>query len=81
MVKQTSIAKWGHSLALRLPKSVALDARLDEGTPVDLRVEDGILTVRPARPRYTLSDLLGQRKSSRRQKEIEWGRTEGEEAW
>ena len=42
MVKAT-ISKWGNSLALRIPQGVAEDAALQEGSEVDLRVEDGCL--------------------------------------
>ena len=42
---QTMISKWGNSLALRLPRLVAEQARLVEGTTVDLEVDDGILKV------------------------------------
>ena len=32
------VQKWGNSLALRLPKPVALDARLEEGSVIDLEL-------------------------------------------
>ena len=40
----------GNSLGLRLPKSVALEAQLDEGDTVDGSVKDGAIVVRPTRP-------------------------------
>ena len=46
---RTRIAKWGNSLALRLPKNLAEDIRLVEGATVDLRVEGDALMVVPAR--------------------------------
>ena len=78
---ESSIARWGNSLALRLPKSVASDANLKEGTPVNLRVEDGRLVVRPARPKYKLAELLAAHGDSGRHVETDWGGAEGEEAW
>ena len=82
---QSHIAKWGNSLALRLPRHVAADAQLHEGTVVDMRVEGGSLVVRPARPKYKLSELLAAHKPTRSEafgsKEFDWGKAEGEEEW
>lgn len=45
---QTRIQKWGNSLAVRIPRAFAEEARLDEGTPVDLGIHDGSLVIRRA---------------------------------
>lgn len=56
---QTKIQKWGNSLGLRIPRSFAAEAQVEEGATVDLSVEDGRLLVRPLRVRkYALSALL-----------------------
>ena len=52
------VAKWGNSLALRLPKRLAEDAGIQEGTRVEVRVEGGTLIATPAKPKYTLDELL-----------------------
>ncbi len=77
---ESHIGKWGNSLALRLPRSVAADAQLHEGTKVELRVEGKALIVRPARPKYKLSDLLAGQEPTRT-KEFDWGEAQGEEEW
>ena len=77
---QSHITKWGNSLALRLPKHLASDARLREGTVVDLRVEGDALVVRASRPKYKLSDLLGGHRAQK-EGEVDWGKAEGEEVW
>ena len=74
------IAKWGNSLALRLPRHIAADAHLYEGTQVDLRVEGKSLVVRPSRPKYELSELLASHEPARSE-EFDWGKAEGEEEW
>jgi antitoxin MazE len=62
---QTKIQKWGNSLGLRIPRSFAAEAQVEEGATVDLSVEDGRLLIRPLRVRkYSLNGLL--RKVSRR---------------
>ncbi len=78
---RASIAKWGNSLALRLPKKLAEDIGLVEGATVDLRVEGDALVVVPARKKYRLSDLLAETKPEARQTETEWGTRRGKEAW
>ncbi|MBF0373577.1 MAG: AbrB/MazE/SpoVT family DNA-binding domain-containing protein [Alphaproteobacteria bacterium] len=55
---RTQIARWGNSLAVRLPRQVADDAGLTEGATVDLDVADGVVRVIPARRVYTLDELL-----------------------
>jgi antitoxin MazE len=78
------ICKWGNSLALRLPKHIADQVRLVEGTNVDLVVEDGVLKVRPSRRTFKLSELLeGERKRTDEtpSTEVDWGKPAGDEAW
>ena len=50
MATSTHIAKWGNSLGLRLPKSVALEAQIDEGDTVDVSVKNGAIVIRPEPP-------------------------------
>ena len=79
---QTRIQKWGNSLGLRIPRSVAAEAQVEEGATVDLSAKDGQLLVRPLRVRrYTLKALL--RKVSRRNlhREVSTGRSVGREGW
>jgi len=55
---RTQVSRWGNSLAVRLPRQVADDAGLAEGTPVELDLVDGVLRLIPTRPSFTLADLL-----------------------
>jgi len=79
---QTKIQKWGNSLGLRIPKSFAAEAQVEEGTTVDMSVQNGRLLLRPLRARkYTLNVLV--RKVSRKNlhTEIRTGRAVGREVW
>jgi antitoxin MazE len=78
---QTVVKKWGNSLALRLPQSLAADLKLEDGSSVSLSVEDHALVVRPARKRYKLADLLAQTPSEARRGETDWGDAKGGESW
>jgi antitoxin MazE len=78
---RTEIAKWGNSLAVRLPKSLAADLGLSEGVPVELSIDAGRLVVAPARPKYRLADLLAQITPENRHDEVDWGAPKGTEEW
>lgn len=78
---QTTISKWGNSLALRLPRHVAEGVRLVEGTPVTIEVEDGSLRVTPSRRKFRLSELLEGEKPETGEREHDWGEPQGDEAW
>lgn len=79
---QLAIAKWGNSLALRLPRHVAQDANLSEGVPVELTVRDGTVVVTPVRKKFRLDDLLAQMsQDEHRHAETDWGEAQGDEVW
>jgi antitoxin MazE len=81
MPTKTQLAKWGNSLGLRLPKSVALEAQLAEGDTVDVSVDNGAIVIRPARPRYSLEELVGRITSRNRHNQTDWGTPLGHEVW
>jgi antitoxin MazE len=75
------VQKWGNSLALRLPKALADELRLEQGSAVELRVVDGKLIVEPHRPpQYRLEDLLKKVSKRNLHAEIKTGRPVGKEA-
>jgi len=76
-----TIQKWGNSLALRIPKSVAQQISVAEGDDVELRVNSLGLVVRPARGRYRLTELLRKVTPANCHRETDWGKPTGEEAW
>ncbi len=43
---ELTVQTWGNSLAVRIPKRVALAARLVEGQPVAMESVDGVITVK-----------------------------------
>lgn len=81
MATTTQVAKWGNSLGLRLPKSVALEARVDEGDTVDVSVKNGAIVIRPSRPTYSLEQLVAKITPRNRHRESAWGTPVGHETW
>ncbi len=59
---QVRVSRWGNSLAVRLPKAVTEDLRLEEGQAVELIVEAGAIKLQPrgTAPRYRLEDLVAE---------------------
>jgi antitoxin MazE len=76
------IQKWGNSQGLRLSRSLLADARLGVGDEVDIRVEDGMMIVMPAkkvRGRYRLEDLVARIPEDYHAGEVDWGEPAGRE--
>jgi antitoxin MazE len=78
----TKIQKWGNSLGLRIPKSFAKEAAIEEGSPVDLSLEGDRLVIKPVRAaRYRLSELLALVTEENKHEEILTGDVVGKESW
>lgn len=76
------IQKWGNSLALRIPKTFAIEARIEQDSLVDVSVVDGGLVIHPAeREEYTLEDLLREATPENVHRETETGPAIGVETW
>jgi antitoxin MazE len=76
------IQKWGNSLALRIPKSFAVESALDSGAEVDLTLEGGRIVVTPlAGPTYSLDELLAHVTPSNLHSESDTGASVGAEVW
>lgn len=77
-----TVQKWGNSLALRIPSSVAKDIQLHQGSTVELAVEDGKMIVKPAKKRKTsLAQLLKGVTKDNRHSDQDWGAPVGKEVW
>jgi len=77
----TRVQKWGNSLALRIPHSFAVQAKVAAGTAVDIALEKGQLVVRPVRQRYRLRELLKAVDARNLHTEIRTGGPVGREVW
>ncbi|HEV2146188.1 MAG TPA: AbrB/MazE/SpoVT family DNA-binding domain-containing protein [Longimicrobiaceae bacterium] len=76
------VQKWGNSLAVRIPKPLALETALDQDSEVDVSVEDGRLVISPVEePEYTLEELVAGITDENRHPEIDTGPSVGNEAW
>lgn len=79
---RVTVQKWGHSLALRIPKPFAVDAGVGEGTVVDMSVSEGRLVAAPVHVRKVrLRDLLAKVTKSNLHDEVHVGGSIGRETW
>jgi len=77
-----TVAKWGNSLAVRIPQHVVKEIQLTEGAEVDLVVIDGNLVIRPRpRRRYSLDELIAALTPENLHSEVESGAAVGNEVW
>ena len=77
------VQKWGNSLALRLPKSLADEAAVGLDTPVNIIVRDHKILIEPVREKksYDLDELLLGINQENLQKEVDSGSLFGKEIW
>jgi antitoxin MazE len=77
----TTVQKWGNSLAVRIPQAVARQIGIEDGDTIQMAVEANALVLRPARPIYRLGDLVRRIRPSNRHDETGWGTAAGKEVW
>jgi antitoxin MazE len=79
---KTRVRKWGNSLALRIPKSFALEVGLREDAAVELSVVDGALVVLAVPPApLTLEQLLERITDENLPEDWNTGPAVGKEVW
>ena len=82
MPNDTQVSKWGNSLAVRIPLTLAREARLAEGDRLTLALAtDGSIVLRPARRKYDLRQLVSRIITKNRHSETDWGPPTGRESW
>jgi antitoxin MazE len=79
---KTRVQKWGNSLALRIPLSVAVDLGLSEGSTAELRTNAGKLEVIPVTEAAAeLDRLLELVTEDNLHGEVDTGKPVGREEW
>jgi len=77
-----TVAKWGNSLAVRIPQNLAKEIHLAEGSEIDLGVVDGTLVIKPRRrKRYSLDELIQGITPENLHAETNSGIAVGNEVW
>ena len=76
---KAQMVKWGNSLAVRIPKPVAEQARLKEGDSLEIEAREGRVELRRASRVPTLAKLVSQITPANRYAEIATGAEVGKE--
>jgi len=79
---KAKIQKWGNSLALRIPKSFALKAKLRQDELVDLSIDKEKIIITPiGEKEYSLDELLEGVSENNLHGEFDTGALVGKEIW
>ncbi len=82
MAIKAQLRKWGNSLAIRIPRSVADAAKLCEGDQLELEVPGpGRVAAKTVKAKPILRQLIRGITPENRHQEIDWGQAEGNELW
>ena len=80
---KVKIQKWGNSLAVRIPKSFAVQTEIEQDTIVDLSILEGSIIVKPEKrkPKLTLDELLQKVSAENLHGEVDTGEAVGKEVF
>jgi antitoxin MazE len=79
---KTQLAKWGNSLAVRIPKPVAVAAKFRTGDDLEVDVEGpGRVRIRKPKRKPTLEELVARITPENQHSETDWGEPVGKELW
>ena len=81
MTKPQKIAKWGNSLALRIPREAAERAGIRAGDEVAVAASTGKLTVTRRKRAYRIEDFVKRMKPETEPEFVDWGPPVGKEVW
>lgn len=75
----TKVQKWGNSLAVRIPVGIAEAISIDQGSEVEIIVENQMIILKPKKSIPSLEDLLSKINPENRHEEVDFGELEGNE--
>ena len=77
MTIKATVAKWGNSYAVRIPRTLIKENQLQEGSDIEFT----FTPVPTQRKNLTLKQLLKGMDRKNRHEEIDWGPPVGKEIW
>jgi antitoxin MazE len=76
---QAKVARWGNSLALRLPKNLTSELGIQEDSLVEIQIVGGQMLVKAVQETPTLEELVAGITDENRHQETDWGAARGAE--
>jgi antitoxin MazE len=79
---EATIKKWGNSLGIRIPKSFSAQAKISDGSKIEINMEGNKITIVPIQKKtYELDELLSMVSEENVHYEIESDGPIGNEVW
>ncbi|MBK8871221.1 MAG: AbrB/MazE/SpoVT family DNA-binding domain-containing protein [Elusimicrobia bacterium] len=77
-----TVQKWGNSLAFRIPRELAKEVHVSQGSVVELKVVgEGVLFRPTRRTSWSLARMLRRVNKNTLHSETDWGQAVGREVW
>jgi antitoxin MazE len=77
---QVKVSKWGNSMAFRLPQAIVETANLEEGTLLEVKLDQGNIVATPVKP-ITLDEILNGVTPENYGSLVDFGPPVGKEIW
>ena len=75
------VQKWGNSLGIRIPKAIATQSDIREGTELNISHEDGLVTLQTSESSHTQGVARAGEAAKSAGGTEDWGKRVGKEAW
>ena len=79
MGAKSHVTKWGSSLAVRIPKPIAEQWGVREGSAIEIVTRGDEVVLR--KREYDLAELVARMRSEHQHPEQDWGAPQGDEVW
>ena len=79
MSATTHVSRWGASLAVRIPKAIAQQMGVQEGSEIEITPGDNQVVLR--KRQFVLSDMLAEVTDDNLHAEQDTGPAQGNEGW
>lgn len=82
-MQTVTIARWGNSLGMRIPKGVIEQENIKEGDRMMIEASEGTLVIHKIRTikKYKLQHIIGSFQPVEEAPEVKWGAPQGREEW
>lgn len=79
--RMSSVAKWGNSQGVRIPKEYLASVDISENDTVEIIVTGSAIVIKKALQPKTFADLFKGFEGSYDMGEVDWGNPRGNEEW
>lgn len=78
---KTLVSKWGNSLALRIPKALAENHAIEEGSSLEIIESSEGIIIKPISEKPSLDNLLAGITKENLHTEVSTGEAQGKKFW